>query len=303
VLEYLSPANRAKDGFMRALIAEEQQLDTSANSLGKMTRRVADYSRQCKGYLRDFAEEYPQVTALGLKGLKAVGIGGEALLVIGACSGPQGLTPLCWGTLGLVAANHSGLTGKAFDQLNQGVAWGLEQGGARPYDAQEVAPWLSGGTLVLAGSAKTVNYASSTFRRLILKPLIMDYSTIEAAYSLRIDPLTLKGPMAVDSRLFTKADSYTKFGAPRNQEQFWRIWESQYPGALSVKNLGEIKSGYAPAVDAQWLKHFPEHQHYSGQILEHHHLEHGFLAVPLPQTLHRKSGNYFVWHPKIEGSK
>jgi hypothetical protein len=157
VLEYLSPANRAKAGFMRELIAEEQQSNASSPAVGKMTRRVADYSRQCKDYLRDFSEEYPRVTALGLKGLKAVGIGGEALLVIGGCAGPQ--SPfLCWGALGLVAATHSGLTGKAFDQLNQGVAWGLEQGGARPYDAQEVAPWLSGGALVMAGSAKAVNF-------------------------------------------------------------------------------------------------------------------------------------------------
>src|SRR5690606_38599853 len=114
MLESLSPANRAKDGFMRSLIAEEQELNASANSLGKMTRKVAHYSRQCKDYSRDFTEEYPRLTSAGLQVLKGAGMTGEALLVIGACGGPQGLTPLCWGTLGLVAATHSGLMGKAF---------------------------------------------------------------------------------------------------------------------------------------------------------------------------------------------
>ncbi|OJX12162.1 MAG: hypothetical protein BGO77_04465 [Caedibacter sp. 37-49] len=62
-----------------------------------------------------------------------------------------------------MAANHSGLTEQAFHQLNRGVAWGLEKGGARPYDAQEVAPWLSGGALMLAGS--TAGMRSSVLPR------------------------------------------------------------------------------------------------------------------------------------------
>ena len=33
------------------------------------------------------------------------------------------------------------------------------------------------------------------------------------------------------------------------------------------------------------------------QILEHHHIDQGVLAVPLPQDLHRGSGgNYSKWH-------
>ncbi len=156
VLGYLSPLNQAKSGFMRDLIAEEHAADASSSAVRKMTRKVADYSRQCKDSLKEFAEGYPRITAMGLKTLKGAGMAGEAMLVIGACAGPQ--SPfLCWGTLGFVAANHSGLTGKAFHQLNRGFAWGLEQGGARPYDAQEVAPWLSGGALMLAGSTKALN--------------------------------------------------------------------------------------------------------------------------------------------------
>jgi hypothetical protein len=79
VLEYLSPANRAKAGFMRELIAEEQQSNASSPAVGKMTREVAHYSRQCKDYSRDFTEEYPRVTSVGLQALKVVGVGGQDL--------------------------------------------------------------------------------------------------------------------------------------------------------------------------------------------------------------------------------
>jgi len=129
-----------------------------------------------------------------------------------------------------------------------------------------------------------------------IKPTIVDYSTSEAAYSLRIDPITYKGPMSVDSQAFTKADSYTKLGAPRNQEQFWQLWEKKHPGMLSIKNLRRIQEGRAPHVDEHWLKYFPEHQNYMGQVLEHHHIDHGFLTTPLPEKLHRGFGNSSVWH-------
>ncbi|MBS0272653.1 MAG: hypothetical protein JSR85_08425 [Proteobacteria bacterium] len=123
-----------------------------------------------------------------------------------------------------------------------------------------------------------------------------DYSTPEAAYSIAIDPITRKGPMSIDSKLFTKADSYTKLGAPRNQTQFWQLWEEKHPGTLSAKNLRRIKDGRVPEVDSHWIEYFPEHQRYMRQKLEHHHIDHGFLVMPLPEKLHRGLGNSSKWH-------
>ncbi len=129
-----------------------------------------------------------------------------------------------------------------------------------------------------------------------------DYSTPHAPYSLRIDPLTGKGPMHVDSNLFTKADKYSKLGAPKNAKEFWSLWQEKYPGALSNKNLEFLSANRAPRVDSQWIINFPEHQKYLGQALEHHHIDHGFLTTPLPKELHRGKGNNTYWH-NITGDK
>jgi hypothetical protein len=123
-----------------------------------------------------------------------------------------------------------------------------------------------------------------------------DYSTPEAAYSLRIDPTTQTGPMHIDSKQFTKADSYTKLGAPKNREEFWQKWVEKYPDTLSSENLKKVQGGYSPFVDSNWAAHFPEHHRFLGERLEHHHIDHGFLTTPLPKTLHRGKGNYSVWH-------
>lgn len=104
--------------------------------------------------------------------------------------------------------------------------------------------------------------------------------------------------MAVDSRLFASADSYTELGAQRNAVQFWKLWEQKYPGALSEENLIRVKSRRVPRGDTQWVEHFPEHQHYIGEKLEHHHVDHTFPAVPLPKSLHRGAGNKQYWHKK-----
>jgi hypothetical protein len=67
---------------------------------------------------------------------------------------------------------------------------------------------------------------------------------------------------------------------------------------LSTKNIARMEEGLSPVVDSHWLKHFPEHQNYINQILEHHHLGHGPFAVPLPKELHRGTGNKLIWHDK-----
>jgi hypothetical protein len=123
----------------------------------------------------------------------------------------------------------------------------------------------------------------------------LEYATPEA-YSLRIDPITRKGPMSIDSRLFTNTKPTTKLGAPKNPVQFWQLWEEKYPGMLSAKNLEYISNKKSPYVDSHWLKYFPEHQNYMGGKLEHHHIDYGFLTVPLPKKLHRGEGNISIRH-------
>ncbi len=50
-------------------------------------------------------------------------------------------------------------------------------------------------------------------------------------------------------------------------------------------------------VDDDWLRVFPEHRNFMDIILEHHHVEQGRYAIPLPQTLHRGAGKIKIWHP------
>ena len=129
----------------------------------------------------------------------------------------------------------------------------------------------------------------------------VDYSTPEAPYSLRVDPLTGKGPMHVDSTLFTSADSYTAKGAPRNKDQFWKLWSEKYPETLSKKNINLIKSGKSPFVDQTWIHHFPEHQKYTADKLIHHHIDQGHLTTALPKELHTTAPGRSMFHSNLGG--
>ena len=128
-----------------------------------------------------------------------------------------------------------------------------------------------------------------------LKPILFDYSVPEAAFSLPINPVTRKGPMSIDSILFTSGEK-TLYGGIRNAKQFWEMWIDKYPETLSIKNQERISVNKVPLTDSHWVSHFPEHQSYLGKKLEHHHLDQGSLAVPLPDELHRLNGNYPTWH-------
>ncbi len=132
-----------------------------------------------------------------------------------------------------------------------------------------------------------------------------NYASEGAAYSLRLDPLTGKGPMHIDSRNFTRADSYTATGAPRNKDQFWKLWKEKYPETLSPENLALIRQNrpVAPIVDQTWVKYFPEHQSYLNETLFHHHIDHGFLVNALPFTLHGKAPGRAMFHDILGGRK
>jgi filamentous hemagglutinin len=148
------------------------------------------------------------------------------------------------------------------------------------------------------GKGRSSNNAPST--QTMPEP---DYSTPHAPYSLRVDPITGKGPMHVDSRDFTRATSYTVEGAPRNKDQFWKMWAEKYPETLSNDNLKLIRSGQAPVVDNQWLKHLPEHQRYLDDSLVHHHIDHTHLTTGLPDELHRTRPGRSMFHSNLGGTK
>ena len=89
--------------------------------------------------------------------------------------------------------------------------------------------------------------------------LQFDYSTSEAGFSLRIDPLVGRGPMHIDARQFTSATSYTSEGSARNAKQFWKAWDEKYPETLSAENLKLIHNKshpLSPIVDEQWISTF-----------------------------------------------
>lgn len=130
----------------------------------------------------------------------------------------------------------------------------------------------------------------------IQKLVDQGYTYPEAAFSIRIEPGTYKGSMSIDMSGFKPIQGYTAKGAPRNAPKFWQSWKERYPDTLSSKNKVYISRQKSPKVDSEWLKHFPEHKKFIGQTLEHHHLDHGVNAIPLPEKLHRGKDITKVWH-------
>ena len=136
--------------------------------------------------------------------------------------------------------------------------------------------------------------------------LHFDYSDPESAFSLPIDTITGRGPMHVDSRQFTKAESLTSKGESRNAEQFWNMWNKKYPGTISADNfkLMHNKSHFtSPRVDEQWVSHFPEHKNYLGDVLIHHHIDHGNLVTGLPESVHSLNPGRGYFHQNMGGNK
>jgi RHS repeat-associated protein len=117
-----------------------------------------------------------------------------------------------------------------------------------------------------------------------------------AEYSVRINPITGNGPMAIDTSTFTSGE-ITMNGGIRNSQQFWNNWANTYPETLSDANLANIQEeGLSPVVDNQWIQYFPEHSDYMDETLIHHHLDYGPQAIPLPQTVHSLQPGWGIWH-------
>lgn len=102
---------------------------------------------------------------------------------------------------------------------------------------------------------------------------------------------------SIDTQQFT---SGTRVGTKknwgiRNKDQFWAEWSKQHPEMLSDRNKSIINNGYAPKVDDVWLQYFPEQKAYKYNTLEHHHVNRGRYAIPLPKKAHRGYPMHYPW--------
>jgi hypothetical protein len=107
-------------------------------------------------------------------------------------------------------------------------------------------------------------------------------------------PLSLPAE-GVDMPWVGRAGSHSMLGFLRNSKYFWERFQSTFGDRLSPQNRARIASGESPVVDDLWVKSYPQHAGYLGEILEHHHIGQGPRAVPLPETLHDA---YTVFHPQ-----
>jgi RHS repeat-associated protein len=102
----------------------------------------------------------------------------------------------------------------------------------------------------------------------------------DASITIRVRP-------SVDTATFTSGER-TANGGIRNRTQFWKQWADRYPDTLSDSNKDLIRTGRSPRVNADWTSVYPEDQPYLDDVLEHHHIDQGRWATPLPATVHHE---------------
>lgn len=122
-------------------------------------------------------------------------------------------------------------------------------------------------------------------------------ATSYTPYGVRIDPITGRGPMAIDTAGFSGIK--TSAGGVRNSRAFWGGWGDRYGGTLSSANRSLVDDGLSPVVDDVWVRSFPEHADYLGETLVHHHLDMGRHAIPLPYSTHNMRPGIGFWHNGI----
>jgi hypothetical protein len=115
-------------------------------------------------------------------------------------------------------------------------------------------------------------------------------------YQTHIDPKT-GAPIGVDTSKFTsKAAKETLRGGTREAREYWKQYAKQFPDTLSDANKDLIRKRQSPVVDDKWLEQFPEHAPWKGDTIVHHHVDHGPIAQPLPEGLHRSKPHFRIWH-------
>ncbi len=93
--------------------------------------------------------------------------------------------------------------------------------------------------------------------------------------------------------------SYTIEGAPRDKSFFWKQHQEIEPESLSKSNLYRVNElDLSPKVDDTWIQYHPEHKAYKGEVLHHHHIDHGNMATAVPAKAHYDF--FSELHPKIK---
>lgn len=83
--------------------------------------------------------------------------------------------------------------------------------------------------------------------------------------------------------------TFNASGEVRNAPYFWQQLIEREPQMFSKGNLYRIQElGLSPRVDATWVEYNPTHQSFMNDVLTHHHIDRGPIAVPLPQTVHEQ---------------
>ncbi|MBN2259764.1 MAG: hypothetical protein JW702_04430 [Clostridiales bacterium] len=109
----------------------------------------------------------------------------------------------------------------------------------------------------------------------------------------RLDPFT------IDTSTFKSGISTSK-GGIRNAGEFWKKWTKLHRESLSKSNKYLIENydtlKISPRIDDEWIRVFPEHAPYKGDVIIHHHVDFGQYAIPVPGGTHVGSGG--PWHMK-----
>ncbi len=164
---------------------------------------------------------------------------------------------------------------------------------------------MSQAKTVLAASYRQVNAASKQARQYMTKEglgFIKSFKTFEFK-DAKGNTIKAKLSDFYDKKKIVKmpyvggtSNSQSARGYLRDKNVFWKLYQEKGGEALSKNNLDRIAKNQAPIVDQKWVEANPNHQNFIGETLEHHHLNHGGKAIPLPQSLHRIGMNYEKWH-------
>ena len=180
------------------------------------------------------------------------------------------------------------LTYKSVQALSQsaGEAWGNGD-----YGLAVVRLGLLG--LIIANAALIPGFIKTAWTRAQMKA----FARKTGAKIGKFSPVPWRTRM-IDALKFRSAKGRTMKGFARNAPEFWRLWLKKFPEMLSDANKARI-NGHpvrSPRVDSQWLRYYPEHEPWYGDTLQHHHINHGRWAIPLPEGFHQQGGWSRFWH-------
>jgi filamentous hemagglutinin len=143
----------------------------------------------------------------------------------------------------------------------------------------------------LTAPGARVNYTRTDIQRLEaqLRSLNAHHPLIYSKPSATLSPLPASYvymQYGVNMNQVVGARGTNAFGFPRDGNAAFRLMLKNHPYLFSRENQGLVKKGFAPKVDAQWVKYHPTHRAFMGSRLEHHHWMQGNIAVAIPAPVH-----------------